>query len=160
MIWYSAGKFFLLCCVVLGYQNLFIIKSSLKRICIKPNSGTWPWPYPYWVTFRTLKIQDLTFCLRWSYIQSMNVTRSRVALVADMDRLWAIGGYDGMKNLSTVSIDWIICRFSLIVWLFRLRCTTLIQILGHLLPAWSPMKEVLAWGWSLWFSYVRGGSYL
>ena len=32
----------------------------------------------------------------------MNVTRSRVALVADMDRLWAIGGYDGMKNLSTV----------------------------------------------------------
>ena len=33
----------------------------------------------------------------------MNVTRSRVALVADMDRLWAIGGYDGMKNLSTVS---------------------------------------------------------
>ena len=39
---------------------------------------------------------------RWSYVQSMNVTRSRVALVADMDRLWAIGGYDGMKNLSTV----------------------------------------------------------
>jgi kelch-like protein 18 len=33
----------------------------------------------------------------------MNVTRSRVALVADMDRLWAIGGYDGMKNLSTVT---------------------------------------------------------
>ena len=40
---------------------------------------------------------------RWSYVQSMNVTRSRVALVADMDRLWAIGGYDGMKNLSTVN---------------------------------------------------------
>ena len=39
---------------------------------------------------------------RWTYVQSMNVTRSRVALVADMDRLWAIGGYDGMKNLSTV----------------------------------------------------------
>ena len=37
-------------------------------------------------------------------MQSMNVTRSRVALVADMDRLWAIGGYDGMKNLSTVSV--------------------------------------------------------
>ena len=34
----------------------------------------------------------------------MNVTRSRVALVADMDRLWAIGGYDGMKNLSTVRV--------------------------------------------------------
>ena len=33
----------------------------------------------------------------------MNVTRSRVALVADMDKLWAIGGYDGMKNLKTVS---------------------------------------------------------
>jgi kelch-like protein 18 len=35
----------------------------------------------------------------------MNVTRSRVALVADMDKLWAIGGYDGMKNLSTVRTD-------------------------------------------------------
>ena len=34
----------------------------------------------------------------------MNVTRSRVALVADMDRLWAIGGYDGMKNLSIVEM--------------------------------------------------------
>jgi kelch-like protein 18 len=41
---------------------------------------------------------------KWSYIASMNVTRSRVALVADMDRLWAIGGYDGMKNLSTVEM--------------------------------------------------------
>ena len=41
--------------------------------------------------------------IRWSYVQSMNVTRSRVALVADMDKLWAIGGYDGMKNLKTVS---------------------------------------------------------
>ena len=37
-------------------------------------------------------------------MSSMNVTRSRVALVADMDRLWAIGGYDGMKNLSTVEM--------------------------------------------------------
>ena len=27
-----------------------------------------------------------------------------MALVADMDRLWAIGGYDGMKNLSTVEM--------------------------------------------------------
>ena len=34
----------------------------------------------------------------------MNVTRSRVALVSNMDRLWAIGGYDGMKNLSTVEM--------------------------------------------------------
>ena len=42
--------------------------------------------------------------IRWSYVSSMNVTRSRVALVADMDRLWAIGGYDGMKNLSTVEM--------------------------------------------------------
>ena len=35
----------------------------------------------------------------------MNVTRSRVALVADMDKLWAIGGYDGMKNLKTVRLQ-------------------------------------------------------
>jgi kelch-like protein 18 len=34
----------------------------------------------------------------------MNVTRSRVALVSNMGRLWAIGGYDGMKNLSTVEV--------------------------------------------------------
>ncbi len=34
----------------------------------------------------------------------MNVTRSRVALVSNLDRLWAIGGYDGMKNLSTVEV--------------------------------------------------------
>jgi hypothetical protein len=40
---------------------------------------------------------------RWTYVSPMNVTRSRVALVADMDKLWAIGGYDGMKNLSTVT---------------------------------------------------------
>ena len=34
----------------------------------------------------------------------MNVTRSRVVLVSNMGRLWAIGGYDGMKNLSTVEV--------------------------------------------------------
>ena len=33
---------------------------------------------------------------------SMNETRSRVALVANMGHLYAIGGYDGMKNLSSV----------------------------------------------------------
>ena len=32
----------------------------------------------------------------------MNETRSRVALVANMGHLYAIGGYDGMKNLSSV----------------------------------------------------------
>ena len=34
----------------------------------------------------------------------MNVTRSRVSLVSNMDRLYAIGGYDGSKNLSTVEM--------------------------------------------------------
>ena len=34
----------------------------------------------------------------------MNVPRSRVALVANMGNLYAIGGYDGMKNLSTVEV--------------------------------------------------------
>ena len=33
---------------------------------------------------------------------SMNVIRSRVALVSNMGRLYAIGGYDGVTNLSTV----------------------------------------------------------
>ena len=34
----------------------------------------------------------------------MNVRRSWVALVADKERLWAIGGYDGRKYLSMVEM--------------------------------------------------------
>jgi len=34
----------------------------------------------------------------------MSLMRSRVALVANMGRLWAIGGYDGTSNLSTVEV--------------------------------------------------------
>lgn len=34
----------------------------------------------------------------------MNVKRSRVALTANMGKLWAIGGYDGESNLSTVEV--------------------------------------------------------
>lgn len=34
----------------------------------------------------------------------MNVMRSRVALVANMGKLWAIGGYDGISNLPTVEV--------------------------------------------------------
>lgn len=34
----------------------------------------------------------------------MNVKRSRVALAANMGKLWAIGGYDGESNLSTVEV--------------------------------------------------------
>lgn len=34
----------------------------------------------------------------------MNVTRSRVALVANAGKLWAIGGYDGFLNLPTVEV--------------------------------------------------------
>lgn len=30
--------------------------------------------------------------------------RSRAALVANMGKLWAIGGYDGISNLSTVEV--------------------------------------------------------
>lgn len=30
--------------------------------------------------------------------------RSRVALAANMGKLWAIGGYDGESNLSTVEV--------------------------------------------------------
>ena len=42
--------------------------------------------------------------VRWSYVGQMNVSRSRVALVANMGLLYAIGGYDGCNNLSTVEI--------------------------------------------------------
>lgn len=34
----------------------------------------------------------------------MNQIRSRVALVANMGKLYAIGGYDGVSNLSTVEV--------------------------------------------------------
>jgi len=37
-------------------------------------------------------------------VASMNVTRSRVALVANAGKLWAIGGYDGFLNLPTVEV--------------------------------------------------------
>lgn len=38
----------------------------------------------------------------WRLVAPMNVNRSRVALCANMGKLWAIGGYDGESNLSTV----------------------------------------------------------
>lgn len=41
---------------------------------------------------------------QWTYIASMNVMRSRVALVANGGKLYAIGGYDGVTNLSTVEV--------------------------------------------------------
>ena len=34
----------------------------------------------------------------------MNVMRSRVALVSNMGKLWAIGGYDGNSNLTSVEV--------------------------------------------------------
>lgn len=34
----------------------------------------------------------------------MSLMRSRVALVANLGKLWAIGGYDGASNLSTVEV--------------------------------------------------------
>lgn len=40
----------------------------------------------------------------WRLVAPMNVKRSRVALCANMGKLWAIGGYDGESNLSTVCI--------------------------------------------------------
>lgn len=40
----------------------------------------------------------------WKLVAPMNVKRSRVALSANMGRLYAIGGYDGESNLSTVEV--------------------------------------------------------
>lgn len=40
----------------------------------------------------------------WKLVAAMNVKRSRVALSANMGKLWAIGGYDGESNLSTVEV--------------------------------------------------------
>lgn len=41
----------------------------------------------------------------WRLVAPMNVKRSRVALCANMGKLWAIGGYDGESNLSTVRFN-------------------------------------------------------
>lgn len=34
----------------------------------------------------------------------MNAQRSRVALTANLGKLWAVGGYDGLTNLVTVEV--------------------------------------------------------
>lgn len=44
-----------------------------------------------------------SYC-RWEFVTPMNVMRSRVALVSNMGKLWAIGGYDGNSNLTTVEM--------------------------------------------------------
>ena len=41
---------------------------------------------------------------KWTLVAPMNVKRSRVALVANCGKLYAIGGYDGFTNLNTVEI--------------------------------------------------------
>jgi kelch-like protein 18 len=43
------------------------------------------------------------FC-RWTYVAPMNAQRSRVALTANMGKLWAVGGYDGISNLVSVEV--------------------------------------------------------
>lgn len=74
----------------------------------------------------------------------MNVKRSRVALCANMGKLWAIGGYDGESNLSTVSIKMklfsiqfpsmiVVFEMRLFVCVFRSKCTIRKRIHGHLL---------------------------
>lgn len=40
----------------------------------------------------------------WETVAPMNVKRSRVALAANMGKLWAIGGYDGESNLSSCEV--------------------------------------------------------
>jgi kelch-like protein 18 len=47
---------------------------------------------------------NTVYASRWSMVAPMNVMRSRVALVSNMGKLWAIGGYDGVCNLSTVEV--------------------------------------------------------
>ncbi|PAV75433.1 hypothetical protein WR25_17823 [Diploscapter pachys] len=42
--------------------------------------------------------------MKWSLISPMNESRSRVALAANFDALYAIAGYDGTNNLSTVEM--------------------------------------------------------
>lgn len=41
---------------------------------------------------------------RWTYVAPMNAQRSRVALTANMGKLWAVGGYDGISNLVSVEV--------------------------------------------------------
>lgn len=46
----------------------------------------------------------------WTELSSMNVKRSRVSLIANCGRLFAIGGYDGVSNLSSMEVRWLIER--------------------------------------------------
>ncbi|OXB71509.1 UNVERIFIED_CONTAM: hypothetical protein H355_002849 [Colinus virginianus] len=41
---------------------------------------------------------------QWYLIVPMNTRRSRVSLVANCGRLYAVGGYDGQSNLSSVEM--------------------------------------------------------
>lgn len=41
---------------------------------------------------------------RWSFVAPMNAQRSRVALTANIGKLWAVGGYDGISNLVSVEV--------------------------------------------------------
>lgn len=41
---------------------------------------------------------------KWVYVAPMNAQRSRVALTANMEKLWAVSGYDGISNLVTVKV--------------------------------------------------------
>ncbi len=40
----------------------------------------------------------------WTTLASMNVKRSRVSLVANCGRLYAVGGYDGNTNLASMEV--------------------------------------------------------
>ena len=40
----------------------------------------------------------------WTTLASMNIKRSRVSLVANSGRLYAVGGYDGNSNLASMEV--------------------------------------------------------
>lgn len=54
----------------------------------------------YWLL--TVFLSEIVY--RWNYVAPMNAQRSRVALTANMGKLWAVGGYDGISNLVTVEV--------------------------------------------------------
>ncbi|KAL1439803.1 hypothetical protein MTO96_009652 [Rhipicephalus appendiculatus] len=85
-----------------GHDGLSIF-GSVERYDVQ--TGQWS-PMPSMLTRRCrLGVAVLRGKIyQWQFVAPMNVTRSRVALVANCGRLFAVGGYDGVSNLSTVEV--------------------------------------------------------
>ena len=82
-----------------NYRKILNISLTIPRF---REQGTWSSSSMAYVPCNKYAILIFSFLFRWDKMASMAVTRSRVGLAASFGKLWAIGGYDGANNLSTV----------------------------------------------------------